>query len=230
LGVERIDLYQFHWPDATTNTTVEESWRAMIQLVEQGKVRAPGVSNFDVSMLRRIDALNHVESLQPPFSLINRDAAASEIPWCNAHRTGVICYSPMQSGILTDTFSTQRVKRMAADDWRPKSPRFQSPHIEKSVKLRDALRPIAERHDTTVSAVAVAWTLAWPAVTGAIVGARTPEQVDGWVGAATLSLTPMDLDEITTAIDRTSAGSGPTRPPRPRVSMAESSAQPLEAR
>jgi aryl-alcohol dehydrogenase-like predicted oxidoreductase len=229
LGVERIDLYQFHWPDDTTGTTVEESWRAMIQLVEQGKVRAPGVSNFDVSMLRRIDALNHVESLQPPFSLINRDAAASEIPWCNAHRTGVICYSPMQSGILTDTFAIDRVRKMAPDDWRGRSPRFQSPHIEKSVKLRDALRPIAERHGSTVSAVAVAWTLTWPAVTGAIVGARTPEQVDGWVGAASLSLNPNDLDEIASAIEKTGAGSGPTRPPRARTSSEEISSQ-LEAR
>ena len=228
LGVERIDLYQFHWPDDTTGTTVEESWRVMIQLVEQGKIRAAGVSNFDVSLLRRIEAIHHVESLQPPFSLIRREAAAAEIPWCHAHRTGVICYSPMQSGILTDTFSIERVKQMAPDDWRAKSPRFQSPHIEKSVKLRDLLRPIAERHSTTVSAVAVAWTLTWPAVTGAIVGARSPEQVDGWIGAATLTLTAADLDEIAVAIERSGAGQGPTRPPR--VRQAEVEGERLEAR
>ncbi|MFN2637260.1 MAG: aldo/keto reductase [Gemmatimonadaceae bacterium] len=215
LGVERIDLYQFHWPD-DADVPVEESWRMMMRLVEEGKVRAIGVSNFDVSLLRKIDAIHHVDSLQPPFSLIRRDAAAAEIPWCNAHRTGVICYSPMQSGILTDSFSVDRIRRMAPDDWRAKSARFQSPHVERSIALRDALRPIAERHDTTVSAIAVAWTLTWPGVTGAIVGARSAEQVDGWIGAARLTLTGSDLDEIARAIERTGAGQGPMRPARPR--------------
>lgn len=214
LGVERIDLYQFHWPD-DTGIPVEESWRIMEQLVEQGKVRAIGVSNFDASLLRRIDALRHVDSLQPPFSMIRRDAAAAEIPWCNAHRTGVIVYSPMQSGILTESFSLDKVKHMPDDDWRRRSANFQTPKVEKNIKLRDALRPIAARHETTVSAVAVAWTLMWPGVTGAIVGARSPSQVDGWIGAATLELTAADLDDIASAIDAIGAGAGPTHPPSP---------------
>jgi aryl-alcohol dehydrogenase-like predicted oxidoreductase len=212
LGVERIDLYQIHRSDDSTGTTVEESWRMMIQLQEEGKVRAIAVSNFDVSQLRRIEAIHHVDSLQPPFSLINRDAAAAEIPWCRANQTGVIVYSPMQAGILTETFSIERLNRMAADDWRLRSPNFQTPKIEKNIGLRDALIPIARRHNTTVSAVAIAWTLLWPGVTGAIVGARSAEQVDGWIGAATLSLTSEDLDDIATAVERTGAGSGPTRP------------------
>ncbi len=211
LGVERIDLYQIHRPDDSTGTTVEESWRMMIQLQEEGKVRAIGVSNFDVSQLRRIEALHHVDSLQPPFSLINRDAAAAEIPWCRANQTGVIVYSPMQAGILTETFSVERVHRMAADDWRLRSPNFQTPKLEKNIALRDALVPIARRHNTTVSAVAIAWTLVWPGITGAIVGARSAEQVDGWIGAVTLSLTAEDLDDIAKAVERTGAGSGPTR-------------------
>ncbi|MFN2571337.1 MAG: aldo/keto reductase [Gemmatimonadales bacterium] len=211
LRVERIDLYQFHWPDAT-GIPVEESWRVMEQLVEEGKVRAIGVSNFDTSLLRKIDALRHVDSLQPPFSLIRRDTAAAEIPWCNAHRTGVIAYSPMQSGILTDSFTADKVKHMPDDDWRKRSPNFQTPRLEKNITLRDALKPIAQRHDTTVAAIAVAWTLAWPGVTGAIVGARSPAQVDGWLDAATLDLTPGDFDEIAAAIDRLRVGSGPTRP------------------
>jgi aryl-alcohol dehydrogenase-like predicted oxidoreductase len=214
LGVERIDLYQFHWPD-DTGIPVEESWRIMAQLVEEGKVRAIGVSNFDVSLLRRIDGLRHVDSLQPPFSMIRRDAAAAEIPWCNAHRTGVIVYSPMQSGILTDSFSIEKVKAMADDDWRKRGANFQTPRVEKNIKLRDALKPIAARHGTTVSAIAVAWTLSWPGVTGAIVGARSPEQVDGWIPAATLELTAPDLDEIATAIDSIGVGTGPTHPPSP---------------
>jgi aryl-alcohol dehydrogenase-like predicted oxidoreductase len=228
LGVERIDLYQFHWPD-DGDIAVEESWRMMDRLVEEGKVRAIGVSNFDVSLLRKIDVLRHVDSLQPPFSMIRRDAAAAEIPWCNAHRTGVICYSPMQSGILTDTFSLERMRKMAPDDWRVKSTRFQSPHIERSIALRNALRPIAERHSTTVSAIAVAWTLAWPGVTGAIVGARSAEQVDGWIPAARLSLTSVDLDEIAGAIERTGAGQGPTRPARAR-DFSEAASSSMEAR
>jgi aryl-alcohol dehydrogenase-like predicted oxidoreductase len=211
LGVERIDLYQFHRPDET-GVPIESSWRTMVQLVEEGKVRAIGVSNFDVHLLRKCEAVRHVDSLQPPFSLIKRDAAASEIPWCRANGTGVICYSPMQTGILTDTFSVERVKKMAADDWRPRSANFQTPKLERNIALRNALIPIARRHNTTVSSVAVAWTLIWPGVTGAIVGARSAEQVDGWIGAATLTLTAQDLDEIALAIERTGAGTGPTRP------------------
>jgi len=211
LGVERIDLYQFHWPDEI-GTPVEDSWGTMVELVEAGKVRAIGVSNFDVDLLSSCERIRHVDSAQPPFSLIRRDAAAGVIPWCAAHGTGVIGYSPMQSGILTERFSAERVASLAADDWRRRSPEFQSPRLERNLALRDALRPIAKRHGTTVSAVAIAWTLAWPGVTGAIVGARSPEQVDGWIGAATLRLTDDDLDEIAQVLERTGAGRGPVRP------------------
>jgi len=211
LGVERIDLYQFHWPDEA-GMPVEDSWSAMVRLVEEGKVRLAGVSNFDVSLLERCEAIRHVDSLQPPFSLIRRDVAAREIPWCAEHGTGVICYSPMQSGLLTDTFSRERVASFAPDDWRRRSPEFQEPNVGHNLALRDALRPIAQRHDTTVSAVAIAWTIAWPGVTGAIVGARSPQQVDGWIGAASLELTSTDLEEIAAAIERTGAGTGPTLP------------------
>jgi len=211
LGVERIDLYQFHRPDET-GTPVEDSWHAMVRLVEEGKVRAAGLSNFDVPLLERCEAIRHVDSLQPPFSMIRRDAAASEIPWCAEHDTGLIVYSPMQTGLLTDSFTAARVAAMAQDDWRRRGPEFQEPNLSRNLALRDALRPIARRHGATVSAVAVAWTLAWPGVTGAIVGARSPAQVDGWIGAATLELTAADLDEMAAAIARTGAGTGPTRP------------------
>ncbi len=220
LGVERIDLYQFHWPDAATDTAVETSWRVMEMLQQEGKIRYAGVSNFDVPLLRRIDPLHHVQSLQPPFSLIRREAAAAEIPWCNAHQTGVIVYSPQQAGLLTDSFSVDRVKQMAREDWRRNNANFQTPHLERNLQLRDALRPIAQRHNTTVGAVAVAWTLAWPGVTGAIVGARNAEQVDGWLAAATLTLTGADLDDIAKAIDKTGVGTGPAHPPRPRDKAA----------
>jgi len=216
LGVERIDLYQFHWPDEM-GTPVEDSWGEMARLVEQGKVRMAGVSNFDVSLLERCEAIMHVDSLQPPFSLIHRDAAAREIPWCAEHGTGVICYSPMQSGLLTDSFSAKRVAKLAVDDWRRRNPEFQEPNLSRNLALRDALRPIAQRHNTTVSAVAVAWVNAWPGVTAAIVGARSPQQVDGWIAAASLELTAADLEEIAKAIERTDAGTGPKMPPQPQV-------------
>jgi aryl-alcohol dehydrogenase-like predicted oxidoreductase len=212
LGVERIDLYQFHWPDDSTGTPVEDSWETMLRLKDEGKVRAIGVSNFDVPLLERCEAVRHVDSLQPPFSLIRREASEREIPWCAAHHTGVICYSPMQSGILTERFSPGRVGRMAPDDWRRTSAEFQAPRLERNVALRDALDPIADRHGTTVSAVAIAWTLAWRGVTGAIVGARSPGQIDGWIDAAKLRLDRADLEEIAKALTRTGAGRGPQVP------------------
>ncbi len=210
LGVERIDLYQFHWPDET-GTAVEDSWGEMGRLADEGKIRLAGVSNFDVSLLERCEAIRHVDSLQPPFSLIRREAGGAELPWCAAHGTGVIVYSPMQSGILTDRFSAERVARMADDDWRRGNPEFREPRLARNVALRDALRPVAERHGATVSDVAVAWTTHWPGVTAAIVGARSPEQVDGWVGAASVELTDADLGEIAEAVERTGAGAGPAR-------------------
>ena len=211
LGVERIDLFQFHWPDET-GIPVEESWAAMVKLVEQGKIRAAGVSNYTVDLLKRCEAVRHVDSLQPPFSLIRRDAGAVEIPWCAEHRTGVICYSPMQSGLLTDQFDAQRVIKMSADDWRRKSPFFRPPALDQNLALRDALKPIAQRHGTTISSIAVAWVLAWEGVTGAIVGARSPEQIDGWIGGATVELSDADLDQIAAAVEKTGAGTGPAKP------------------
>jgi aryl-alcohol dehydrogenase-like predicted oxidoreductase len=211
LGVERIDLYQIHWPDQT-GTPIEESWATMVRLVEQGKVRTIGVSNFAVDLLDRCESIRHVDSLQPPLSLIRRQALESEIPWCAAHGTGVIAYSPLQSGLLTDSFSPARIQGLAEDDWRRRSPDFKPPRLSRNLALRDALGPVAERHGTTVSAVAIAWTLAWPGVTAAIVGARSAEQVDGWIGAATLELSLQDLDEIAQAIGRSGAGSGPALP------------------
>ena len=210
LGVERIDLYQIHWPD--DSTPIEDSWGTMSRLVEEGKVRWIGVSNYDVPRLEACERVRHVDSLQPPFSLIRRDVAVAEIPWCLEHGTGVIVYSPMVSGLLTNRWTIDRVDALAPDDWRRRSSLFQRPAVERNLALRDALRPIAQCHGVTVPPVAVAWTLAWPGVTGAIVGARSPEQVDGWIAAATLELADEDMDEIAQASGRTGAGSGPKHP------------------
>lgn len=211
LGTEAIDLYQFHWPDQS-GTPVEDSWGEMLKLVEEGKVRWAGVSNYPTPLLEKAERLGHVQSLQPPFSMIRRDVGGSEIPWCAAHGTGVIVYSPMQSGLLTDSFTADRVAAFPADDWRRRAPEFQPDRLPRNLALRDALRPIAAKHGVSVAAVAVAWTLGWP-ITAAIVGARSPEQVDGWLAAASVRLDASDLEAIATAIGSTGAGSGPTLPP-----------------
>ena len=181
LGVERIDLYQFHWPDQT-RTPVEDSWAEMGKLIEQGKVRLGGVSNFSVELLERCEARRHVDSLQPPFSLIRREAAEREIPWCAKHKTRVICYSPLQSGLLTEGFTAERVSRLADDDWRRRAAEYQQPKLERNLALRDALVPIAKRHNASVSSVAIAWVLAWPGVSGAIVGRARHGR---WTGGST---------------------------------------------
>ena len=211
LEVERIDLYQMHWP-AEDGTPLADYWGTLLQLKAEGKVRAVGLSNHDARQLDAAERLGHVDTLQPPFSAIRREVAAAELPWCAAHGTGVIVYSPMQSGLLTGAFSVARAAQLGADDWRSHAPDFTGVGLRRNVALADALRPIAERHGATVAAVAVAWTLAWPGVSGAIVGARSPAQVDGWIGAAALTLTDADLDEIAGAIKRTGAGTGPVRP------------------
>lgn len=211
LGVEVIDLMQFHWPDES-GRAVEDSWAALAKLQEQGKVRAVGLCNYDVARLERAEKVRHVDSLQPPFSLIKRAAGAAEIPWASAHGVGVIAYSPMQSGLLTDRFSAERVAALDAHDWRRNSPEYRPPRLQANLALRDALTPIARKHGVSVGAVAIAWTLAWPGMSGAIVGARSPEQVDGWIAGASLILDPADQGAIADALTRTGAGSGPLRP------------------
>ncbi|MCL7979019.1 MAG: aldo/keto reductase [marine benthic group bacterium] len=210
LGVETIDLYQIHWPDLE-GTPVEDSWGTMVRLVEEGKTRAIGVSNYGPALLEKCEEIRHVDSIQPEFSLLRRNTGPAEIAWADEHETGVIVYSPMGSGLLTDGFSSERIERMAEGDWRRRSPRFQEPELSRILDLRDALGPVASRHDATIADVAVAWTLAWPGVTGAIVGARSAEQVDGWIGAASLELTDADLEEIASAVERSGAGEGPRR-------------------
>lgn len=208
LQVERIDLYQMHWP-AADGTPLEAYWQTLLELKREGKVRAVGLSNHSAAQLEVAEALGHVDTLQPPFSAIRRDVAAAELPWCAGHATGVIVYSPMQSGLLTGAFSAGRVAGLPADDWRSRHPEFTGEKLARNLALADALRPIAERHGTTQGAVAVAWTLAWPGVTAAIVGARSPAQVEGWLAAARLELSPAEMQEIAAALQGTGAGSGP---------------------
>ncbi len=211
LGVERIDLYQMHWP-AEDGTPLEVYWQTLLDLKKEGKVRAVGLSNHKVAQLEAAEAIGHVETLQPPFSAIRREASA-EIAWCHAHETGVIVYSPMQAGLLTGTFSLERAKALPKDDWRSRNAEYQGDKLAANLKLAEAFKPIADRHQSTIAAAAVAWTLAWPGVSGAIVGARNAEQINGWIDAASLELTKDDMAEITKAIQATGAGAGAAAPP-----------------
>jgi aryl-alcohol dehydrogenase-like predicted oxidoreductase len=218
LGVERIDLYQMHWP-AEDGTPLSDYWQALLDLKAEGKVRAVGLSNHNAAQLAEAELLGHVDTLQPPFSAIRRGVAAAELPWCDKNQTGVIVYSPMQSGLLSGRFTAARVVSLPKNDWRSRNAEYSGEKLAANLKLADALAPIADRHHTTIAAVAVAWTLAWPGVTGAIVGARSPAQVDGWIDAATLDLSDNDLMEIATAIKSTGAGSGPLTPSHTRETL-----------
>lgn len=196
LGVEYVDLYQIHWPDTETGTPIEESWGVMAELQQAGKARYLGVSNFDVALLEKCEAIRHVDSLQPPYSLLKRDVEAEVLPWCKANGTGVIVYSPMQNGLLSGSFDLNRV---AEDDWRRRNPMFQEPQFSKNLEFVERLRPVAERNGKTVGQLAIAWTLSNPAVTGAIVGARRPEQVEENVQAMGYHLSEGDVAEIEAA-------------------------------
>jgi aryl-alcohol dehydrogenase-like predicted oxidoreductase len=200
LGIERIDLYQFHWPDRI-GTPVEDSWATMAELVDEGKVRWIGVCNFDVELLGRCEPIRHVDSLQPPLNLLNRAAREDVIPWAREHGTGVIVYSPLGSGRLTGTFTRERFERLAPDDWRRSDPAFQEPSLGQALALVDRLRPIAERLGCSVGSLAIAWTLAVPGVTGAIVGARRASQVDDWLEAGDLELDEDTVAEIEALLD-----------------------------
>jgi aryl-alcohol dehydrogenase-like predicted oxidoreductase len=218
LGVERIDLYQVHWPP-DDGTPLEVYWSTMQELKRAGKVRAVGLSNHDVGELARAEAVGHLDSLQPPFSLIHREAAGDLLPWCHRNDTGVIVYSPMQAGLLTGAMTAERIAALPADDWRSRDPDFTGEALRRNRELAEALRPVADRHSVPMAAVAVAWTLSWPGVTAAIVGARRPEQVRGWLPAAELDLAEDDLDELAEAVRRTGAGAGPVVPGVSEVSL-----------
>ncbi|WP_034660945.1 aldo/keto reductase [Cellulomonas sp. KRMCY2] len=211
LQVERIDLYQMHWP-AEDGARIEDYWPVFRALLDEGKVRAVGLSNHDVARLGTAERIGHVDTLQPKFSLVHREVAQDLLPWCAEHGTGAIVYSPMASGLLTGSFTAQRAATLGSDDWRSTSDDFVGEGLARNLALVEAIRPVADRHGVSVGAVAIAWTLAFDGVTGAIVGARSPEQVDGWLPAAGLTLDDVDITEIAAALSAWGTGSGPTRP------------------
>jgi aryl-alcohol dehydrogenase-like predicted oxidoreductase len=191
LGVDAIDLYQIHWPRPAAD--IEEGWAALAELKERGLVRHIGVSNFDAEQLRRIGQLAPVETLQPPYSLIDRSAEESILPYAGQAGIGVIVYSPMGSGMLTGAMTRDRIASLPASDWRSRDPRFTEPRLTRHLQLVTRLAQVAERHGATPGAVAIAWTLRNPAVDGAIVGFRSPAQVDPLLPAAGLTLSDEDV-------------------------------------
>lgn len=208
LGVERLDLLQMHWP-AADGTALEEYWSTMAALKAEGKVRAIGLSNHDVGQMQAAEKIAHVETLQAPFSAIKRDIANSELPWCAENKTGVLIYSPMQSGLLTGSFTRERAAALGADDWRSTSPLFRGEALEKNLEVARVLTLVAEQHNCSAGAIAVAWALEWRGVTGAICGARSAGQVDGWIDGATIRLDEEEERLITGVILTSRAGSGP---------------------
>jgi aryl-alcohol dehydrogenase-like predicted oxidoreductase len=194
LGIDAIDLYQIHWP--IPDEDIEEGWSAFAELKQQGLVRHIGVSNFDVAQLERIQQIAPVETLQPQYSLIERDVERDILPLADREGIGVIVYSPMSSGLLTGGMTRQRIDGMPDDDWRKQDSRFREPELSRNLELVDRLRVVAERHETVPGAVAIAWTLRNPAVDGAIVGFRSPGQVDPLIDAANLELSDDDTTTI----------------------------------
>jgi aryl-alcohol dehydrogenase-like predicted oxidoreductase len=194
LQVEAIDLYQIHWPDPETD--IEEGWSTLFDLKREGKVRYIGVSNFNVEQLQRAIAIAPIDSLQPPYSLIRPEVEDEILPFCEKNGIGVIAYSPMMSGLLSGRMTRERVNNFPDDDWRRNNPQFQEPRLYRNLWLAELLKNIGRHDGLSAGEIAIAWTLRLSAVTGAIVGGRNPEQVDGIMGAADFRLSDDEIDGI----------------------------------
>jgi aryl-alcohol dehydrogenase-like predicted oxidoreductase len=194
LQTEVIDLYQIHWPNPDPD--IEEGWQTLADLKKEGKVRYIGVSNFDVQQMKRCQAIAPITSLQPPYSMLRRDIEQEILPYCKENNIGVIVYSPMESGLLSGKMTRERIANLEADDWRGRDSKFKEPQLSKNLELVELLRKIGERYGRSPAEVAIAWTLRHPAVTGAIVGARNPGQVDGFIHASDFQLDQEALSQI----------------------------------
>jgi len=196
LDTDVIDLYQIHWPDR--NVPVEDSWGEMTRLKEEGKVRSIGVSNFDVELLARCQKIAPVQSLQPPYSMINREVEAEILPWCREHNVGVIAYSPLQNGLLTGKFSRDFLQTLPEDDWRRRHGHgfFKEPLFDKALEFVEFIRPIAQHYDKTAAQLAIAWVLMQPGITAAIAGARNVDQVEQNIDEAGWRISGKDIEQI----------------------------------
>jgi aryl-alcohol dehydrogenase-like predicted oxidoreductase len=195
LRVETIDLYQIHWSADDLAETLE-GWAELARLRAEGKIRWAGVCNFDLQELERAQAIAPVTSLQPPYSLIRREIEAEILPWCEKNGAGVIAYSPMGSGLLTGAMTRERAAALPENDWRSRNPEFKEPKLTQNLALVERLAAVGKKHGCPPGEVAIAWTLRKPVMTGAIVGARNPKQVEGVIGAASLELSAAEIAEI----------------------------------
>jgi aryl-alcohol dehydrogenase-like predicted oxidoreductase len=189
-----IDLYQVHWPKPDED--VEEAWGAFAELREQGLVRHIGVSNFSVDQMRRAAEIAPVQTQQLSYSLLDRAIEDDVLPYCEQAGIGVVIYSPQASGLLSGAMTAERVAAMPDDDWRRRDARFNEPALSEHLALVDRLAAVGDRRGASAGAVAIAWTLQHPAVHGAIVGFRRPEQVEQLASAGDVELTAEDLAAI----------------------------------
>jgi aryl-alcohol dehydrogenase-like predicted oxidoreductase len=203
LQTDVIDLYQIHWPEPDED--IEEGWTELARLKEQGKVRYIGVSNFNVAQMKRAEAIAPITSLQPPYSIVTREIEKEILPYAKSHNIGVIVYSPMSAGLLTGSMTRERVANFSSEDWRKNLPNFNEPLLSRNLRLVERLREIGKRHNRTPGEVAIAWTLDNPAVTGAIVGFRSPQQVGGIMGASEFRLSKSEMAEIDQALKQEAA-------------------------
>jgi aryl-alcohol dehydrogenase-like predicted oxidoreductase len=194
LNTEVIDLYQIHWPNPDKD--IEEAWTAIAKLLEQGKVRYAGVSNFNVTQLKRVQALHPVTSLQPPYNMLERGVEDEVLEYCVANHIGIVVYSPMKAGLLTGKYTKERVANLPDGDWRRGSDEFKEPRLSVNLNLIEQLKPIAERNDISLGQLAIAWVLRRPEVTAAIVGARRPQQIEETIEAGDQMLSQQDIEQI----------------------------------
>jgi aryl-alcohol dehydrogenase-like predicted oxidoreductase len=207
LKTDVIDLYQIHWPEPDQD--IEEGWSTLVRLQEEGKVRYIGVSNFNVQQMRRAQTIAPITSLQPPYSIVTREIEEDVLPFARESNIGVIVYSPMSAGLLTGAMTRERVLQFSSEDWRRNLPNFREPLLSRNLQLVEQLRGIGARHERTPGEVAIAWTLNNPAVTGAIVGTRSPNQVAGIIGALEFRLSSDAMSEIDLALQAQSTTDSP---------------------
>jgi aryl-alcohol dehydrogenase-like predicted oxidoreductase len=202
LGIDAIDLYQIHWPawkggpESASPGSIEEAVGALAKLKAEGKIRHIGVSNFNAEQMERAQKIAPIASLQPQYSLLSREIEDSVLPYAREHELGVIVYSPMASGMLSGAMTRERIASMPADDWRKGSANFQEPLLSRNLRLVETLRAVGDRYNATPGEIAIAWTLSNPAVSGAIVGVRSAQQVSGIAGAADIQLSGEDVRDI----------------------------------
>ena len=200
LRADKIDLYQIHWPNPDAD--IEEGWKALAELQGEGKVRWIGVSNFDVGQLKRAQAIAPVTSLQPPYSAVRRDSEKELLPFCGRENIGVIVYSPMQAGLLSGRMTRERIAEFSETDWRRAAKEFKEPNLTRNLEIQDKFALVGAQHGHTAAVAALAWVLRHKEVTGAIVGARRPSQVEGFIAAMDFRLSEeeeKDLDAFLSA-------------------------------